>query len=513
MRTILATGIAAALAVGACVVPVASATAQVGSADTQTTTQLPRTVRPSHYNVAIDPDAANLHFKGLVAVDIEVLHATPSITLNAIDLEFHKVVLSSADGAPLMGSPKVRVDANAETATFTFSHPIVPGHYVLAMGYTGKIGTQANGLFAIDYDTKDGNKRALYTQFENSDARRFIPCWDEPAYKATFSLSAVVPRGQMVISNMPIERREDSDRRSSQVHFATTPKMSTYLLFFGLGDFDRTTTTQGDTEIGVVTQKGSSSQAAFALESAKAILAEYNDYFGTPYPLPKLDNIASPGTSEFFGAMENWGAIYTFEHDMLLDPAISTQADKQDVFDTEAHEMAHQWFGDLVTMSWWDDLWLNEGFASWMQARTSAKLHPEWNSALAAVGVREQAMAIDAFVTTHPVVQHIRTVEQASQAFDSITYSKGEAVIRMLEAYVGADVLARWRAPLHQGTRARQYSLGRSVARDRGCRRQADHRDRARLHPAAGRAADPHRTGELRVRPYVAQAEPGRIQQ
>ncbi len=237
--------------------------------------------------------------------------------------------------------------------------------------------------------------------------------------------------------------------------------MSSYLLFFALGDFERATAMQGTTKIGVITQRGKTTQAAFALESARAILAEYNDYFDTPYPLPKIDNIAGPGSSQFFGAMENWGAIFTFERGLLLDPAISTQDDKQRVFNDAAHEMAHQWFGDLVTMRWWDDLWLNEGFASWMQGRTTEKLHPEWSTALDAVNIRERAMDRDAFVTTHPVVQHIETVEQASQAFDSITYSKGEAVIAMLEAYVGADA---WRDGVRHYIKAHAY--GNTVSDD-----------------------------------------------
>ncbi len=459
MRRILVSAIALALVAGFCTAPV---TAAQGVDDaSQATTQLPRTVRPTHYDVAIVPDAAKLRFNGKVTVDIAVLRPTNSITVNALNMTFSKVGLSSASGKSTAVASKVTIDANAQTAVFRFGRTIAPGSYRLVMEYAGRIETQANGLFAIDYSNKDGKQRALYTQFENSDARRFIPSWDEPAFKTTFDLTVTVPSAQMAISNMPTATRKDLGNGLASVRFEQTPKMSTYLLFFGLGDFDRTTAKVGDTEVGVVTQKGSSSQAAFALDSARAILREYNDYFGTPYPLPKLDNIASPGTSEFFGAMENWGAIYTFESDMLLDPSIATVADKQGVFDTEAHEMAHQWFGDLVTMQWWDDLWLNEGFASWMQARTTAKLHPEWNSALEAVDVREGAMARDAIVTTHPVVQHVATVEQASQAFDEITYQKGEAVIRMLEAYVGADA---WR----DGVRhyMKEHAYGNTVTDD-----------------------------------------------
>lgn len=287
--------------------------------------------------------------------------------------------LAPASGKGKAAVPTVSIDAQAQTATFTFAQPLAVGSYTLAMDYTGKIGTQANGLFAIDYENKAGKQRALYTQFENSDARKFVPSWDEPAYKATFDLTATVPSSQMAVSNMPAALTTELGQGLKRVRFAPSPKMSTYLLFFGLGDFERATLQAGATEVGVVTQSGAIAQARFALESSRDVLLEYNDYFGTPYPLPKLDNVASPGSSRFFGAMENWGAIYTFEHAMLLDPAISTQSDKQAVFSIAAHEIAHQWFGDLVTMAWWDDLWLNEGFASWMEGRTTGKLHPEWN--------------------------------------------------------------------------------------------------------------------------------------
>ena len=430
--------------------------APVADAAQLATTQLPRTVRPTHYDVAVVPHADKLAFEGKVSITIDVLQPTPSIVLNAMNMTFANVSLAAAKGKATFAAPKVAVDEEAQTATFTFDHAIPAGSYVLRMDYTGKIGTQANGLFAIDYDTKaDGKKRALYTQFENSDARRFIPSWDEPNYKATFTLTATVPSNQMAVSNMPVASKKDIGNGLAKVTFQPSPKMSTYLLFFGLGEFDRATTKSDGVEIGVITQKGLTSQAQFTLDSGKAVLQEYNAYFGVPYPLPKLDNIASPGQSQFFAAMENWGAIYTFEYALLLDPTISTQSDKQEVFNTAAHEMAHQWFGDLVTMRWWDDLWLNEGFASWLASRTTERLHPEWHTNLEAVFTREGAMSRDAVATTHPVVQHVATVEQASQAFDSITYSKGESVIRMLEAYVGAD---KWRQGVQAYIKAHAYS-------------------------------------------------------
>src|SRR5262245_56866914 len=404
-------------------------------------TQLPRTARPTHYELALTPHAESLKLDGCAVITVDVLEPTASLTLNAIDMTFASAHLTSVQGgADLAGKPTV--DARNQTATFTFAHPLAPGSYRLALEYSGVIGTQAVGLFALDYDAPGGKKRALFTQFENSDARRMVPCWDEPVYKATFDLTVTVPKGELAVSNTPAAETKALDGGRTQVHFGRTPPMSTYLLFLAMGDLERATTRVGETEVGVVTRRGAIDQARFVLEASAEVLREYNDYFGRPYPLAKLDNIAAPGRSQFFGAMENWGAIMSFEYYLLIDPSISTQEDRQSVFSVAAHEISHQWFGDLVTMAWWDDPWLNEGFTSWMAGRTTAKLRPQWNTTVEAVGDRDEAMAQDSLATTHPVVQKIETVEQASQAFDSITYKKGEAVIRMLEGYVGEDA---WR--------------------------------------------------------------------
>ena len=460
MRKSLVSAIALALAVSAGST-LAMPAQTVQPLPLQTPTQLPRNVRPTHYAVSITPHAAKMDFDGQVTVDVQVFKPSTSITLNAAGMRFSSVTLSPASGKGAAMPARIAVDEKTQTATFSFAKTIAPGSYKLAMDYVGTIDTQANGLFAIDYPTASGQKRALFTQFENSDARRFIPSWDEPSYKATFDLTVTVPADEMAVSNMPVASKIAIGNGLEKVSFETTPKMSTYLLFFGLGDFDRVTTTSDGTQIGVVMQKGKAAQAAFTLESAKTILHDYNQYFGIKYPLPKLDNIAAPGSSQFFSAMENWGAIFTFEYAMLLDPSFSTQGDKIEVFNTVAHEMAHQWFGDLVTMNWWDNLWLNEGFASWMAERETEKVHPEWNTVLDTVGTREAAMSVDAVATTHPIVQKIDTVEQASQAFDTITYSKGEAVIRMLEAYVGPE---NWRRGVHDYLKAHAY--GNTVSDD-----------------------------------------------
>ena len=412
------------------------------TADT-VTTQLPRGVRPSHYDVTVTPDAKALTFTGKAAITIDVLEQTRTITLQAADLAIAKAALATGAGKRL-GAAAVALDAAAQTATFTFAKAIAPGSYVLSIDYAGKINTQAFGFFALDYKAADGSqKRALFTQFENSDARRFMPSWDEPFYKATFTLGVVTGSDEVAVGNLPVASSKELGKGRKLVTFGQSPKMSTYLLFVGLGDFERRTKQAGTTEVGVLTKRGDLDQADYALNASADLLPWMNEYFGVAYPLPKLDHIAAPGRNPFFSAMENWGGIFYFENAMLLDPKIASNSLRERIFTVVAHEMAHQWFGDLVTMSWWDDLWLNEGFASWMEGRASERFHPEWHAELTAMGSRELAMGQDAYVTTHPIITPIKTVEAASQAFDSITYSKGEAVIRMLEAYAGSD---QWRA-------------------------------------------------------------------
>ena len=406
------------------------------------TTQLPRNVVPTHYSIRATPDATKLTFSGSTDIEVTVKSATDSITLNAADLVFSSA--SIASDMANMPAAKIDVDAKAQTATFRFAKKLTPGKYTLSTAYTGKIYQQANGLFALDYkDPKGAEKRALFTQFEAPDARRFVPSWDEPNYKATFDLTVIVPEDEMPVSNMPIASTKAAGSGLKEVTFQRSPKMSTYLLFFGLGEFDRITKQVGPTEVGVIVGKGNASKGQYALDTSAKVVAYFNDYFDTPYPLPKLDNVAGPGQSQFFGAMENWGAIFTFERILLVDPKITSARQQQGIFSTDAHEIAHQWFGNLVTMQWWDDLWLNEGFASWMESKTTVHFNPQWQSEIDRVYGREGAMALDGYSTTHPVIQKITTVEQTSQAFDTITYSKGEAVITMLEGFAGADT---WRS-------------------------------------------------------------------
>jgi aminopeptidase N len=416
--------------------------------------RLPVGVAPLSYDITVEPDAAKLTFTGSETIAIQVTKPTRTITLNAAEIAISSVKLNGTIAAT------VTTDAKAQTATFTFATPVKAGKHSLSLSYSGKINQSATGIFAIDYDNADGSKaRMLATQFEAPDARRFAPMWDEPGIKATFKLTAVSPAGQTAFSNMPVTSKTTNAAGKTVWAFAPSPKMSSYLLYLGMGDVERKTAMVGNTEIGIISRKGVVDQGDYALESAKRLLPYFNDYFGTPYPLPKMDMIAGPGSSQFFGAMENWGAIFYFERILLIDPKLATESQKQDIFNVVAHEMAHQWFGNLVTMSWWDDLWLNEGFASWMASKASDDLNPEWGALTQSAAFdRQGAISRDARVTTHPIIQKIETVDQISQAFDDITYRKGEAVIRMLEGSVGADAF-------RTGVRSymKKYAYGNTV--------------------------------------------------
>lgn len=406
-------------------------------------TQLPTTIRPLHYDLYLMPNIQDRKFGGEVSITIDVLRPTSDITLNADNLSFHKdsTRLSGIGGE--MRPQELILDSPAQTARFVFSKPIAAGRYTLTLAYDGQVENRQSGLFAVDYSSGEGTATALYTQLENSDARKVFPSWDEPAYKATFTLKARVPASFLAFSNMPVASRKELGDGNSLVVFDRSPPMSTYLLFFSIGEFDRLTSTSANTEVGVVTKRGDTKKAQYALDAASDLVGMYGDYFNLPYSLPKLDNVAAPGRNPFFGAMENWGAIFTYEYAILLDPALSTQRDRQIVFTTLAHEIAHQWFGNLVTMRWWDDLWLNESFASWIASEMTQQIHPEWNVHLHALEGRDWAMVRDSIASTHPIRQPIATVQEATNAFDIITYQKGEAVVRMLEDYVGRT---KWRS-------------------------------------------------------------------
>src|SRR5258708_3375499 len=341
---------------------------------------LPEGVVPKHYELALAPDAEALTFSGTVSISSDVSAPTSSVTLNAAGLTF--------DHARIDGGPDARVtlDAKLGRATLDFGRRIAPGQHTLAIDYHGAIGRSTQGFFAMDYPGPGGPRRTLATNFEPAHARTLLPCWDEPARKATFTVSVDVPKDRMAISNMPVARASALSPTLQRVSFAESPRMSTYLLFLAVGDFERVQNRVDGAVVGIVVKRGDTPRAAYALDQATKLLHYYNGYFGVPYPLPKLDLIAAPGEI-YRGAMENWGAIFYSQDNPLCDPGTSTERDRQSVFLVVSHEMAHQWFGGLVPMASSSDLSLNEGFARWMQTYAAGDLHPEWETGLQAARI------------------------------------------------------------------------------------------------------------------------------
>lgn len=401
--------------------------------------KLPKNVLPIQYTAHIVPDLAANTFRGEESVEIEVLKPTSAIVLNAEKLEIANATLSGKGFSSIKLSPAL--DRARQTVSFALPKPLKPGRYRLAMEFSGQINREARGMFYMNYKAGGDSKTMLATTMEPTDARRLLPIWDEPAFRARFKLSIDVPASFSAYSNTPVDKQQALDDGRQRFSFALTPKMPSYLVVLAAGELERLSGKQDGVDIGVVTTKGKLGSAAVPLADAREIIHYYNGYFGVPYPLPKLDLIAMPGG--FNGAMENWGAITYSESALLVDPQRSAPESRQGTFGVNAHEIAHQWFGNLVTMAWWDNLWLNEGFASWMAAKATDHFHPEWRPYLNGIAEREGVLNLDARKTTHPIQTRIDNEAQAANAFDAITYEKGQGFLRMLEDYLGEDAFRK----------------------------------------------------------------------
>jgi aminopeptidase N len=423
-----------ALALMALLVAAAGARAEAPYSFAATPGKLPKTAVPLHYAIELAPDIEKLTLAGSEVVDIDVTAPTDRLMLNAVNM----TVTSAAIEGDIGPAASIGVDSRAETVTFVFPRIIPVGRHKLRVAFAANINRFGRGLFIVDYPSDDGRKRMISSQLEPSEARRIFPSWDEPAFKASFQLTVTLPDRFLAVSNMPIVREEPDGAGLKRVAFDATPKMSSYLFVLAAGELERMAVDADGVTVGVVATKGKSANGRYALDEAVRLLNYFNDYFGVKYPLPKLDLIAVPGG--FGGAMENWGGITFFESRLLFDPATSAPDARRGIFNILAHEMAHLWFGDLVTTAWWDNIWLNEGFASWMQAKSAEDLHPDWQTWLNSNGAKQAAMAEDSRRTTRPIQRPIANETEASAAFDVITYSKGQAIIRMAESYLGADV-------------------------------------------------------------------------
>jgi aminopeptidase N len=392
---------------------------------------LPATVRPLSYALSLRTDAPHMRFSGLVRATVEAGRPVRTIILNAAGLSIERARI---DGRPV----RARLLAGEERLALAAPAPLRRGRHLVEIAYRAKLNTATSGFFAMDSVGEDGPHRTLMTNFEPTGARWLMPSWDEPDLKARYRVDIVIPAAQMAVSNMPVERSEPLPGGVKRVRFGETPRMASYLLFVAAGDFERVSRRVAGVDIGVVALKGNAGRCRYALDAAAQLLPFYNDYFGLAYPLPKLDLVVAPGTISGI-AMENWGAIAYSQNTLFVDARLSTNEDRQGAFNTVAHEMAHQWFGNLVTMRWWDDLWLNEGFASWMEIKAMEAFHPEWRPWVMVGAVdREAAMRDDAKASSHPVVQPIETVGQSEETFDSITYKKGQATVQLIERYTGA---------------------------------------------------------------------------
>jgi aminopeptidase N len=393
--------------------------------------RLPKDVVPMDYDIAIVPDIKALSITGTETIKLEFRKATDAVQFNSLNEKLDGVTL---DGRPVKS---VVSDDAAELTTVKLEKPAAKGRHTLRFTYTGMIETKPQGLFLQRFVKPGGDKDVLLsTQFEATDARRMFPCWDEPAFRATYMLTVTVPSEWKVVGNMPIKGSTRQGANTTTT-FQRSPKMPSYLVEFSAGDLERIADRVDKTEVGVWTVRGQERYGSNALANATVILSDYNQYFGLRFPLPKLDSIAVPGG--YTGAMENWGAITYNDQNLLITPA-GTLDTKQRVFSIQAHEMAHQWNGDLVTMGWWDDIWLNESFASWRAAKETDLRHPEWKWWEGEDGAKERAMGADGQPNSHAIEQHVTNELQAASSFDSrITYNKGQAVLRMIEAYLGPD--------------------------------------------------------------------------
>ncbi|MBC7810426.1 MAG: M1 family peptidase, partial [Burkholderiales bacterium] len=325
---------------------------------------------PLRYQISVTPNVEAATFTGDATITIQTTERLTSVTMNALDLIVQRASIDNAQAQAV-------VDNEAQTLTLTPRRALAPGRHTIRITYAGKIFDDAYGLFRVEYQDNGVTKRAMATQFEPGDARRFAPMWDQPNRRAVFSLTVTAPSDQFVVGNMPAAQTTQLSGNRTRTRFADTPSMPSYLLFLAVGDFERVTRNVNGVELGVVMRRGEAHRAEAALEAGEQSLTYYTEYFGIPYPLPKLDMIAVPGAGGF-AAMENWGAILYFDQFLLVDQD-STEAERQNIFGNVAHEVAHQWFGNLVTMNWWDVHWLNEGFASWMTAKAVERFHPVWS--------------------------------------------------------------------------------------------------------------------------------------
>lgn len=404
---------------------------------TQRDPRLPTHVVPSRYQLELEPDLAAATFFGSVVIDVEILEATDEIVCNAAELEIKSAQILTADGTAV--TPDHRLDDDTERLHLALPTDIAAGPAHIELTFSGILNDRLRGFYRSTYQDEDGTSHTIATtQFESTDARRAFPCWDEPAYKATFATTLVVDQTHLAVSNTGVVRESFPDPDRRRVTFAETMPMSTYLVAFVVGPLETTDPIEVDgVEIRVVHRPGRGHLTSYALDVASHGLRWFSDYYAIPYPSDKVDLVAIPDFAS--GAMENLGCITFREVLLLIDPKTATQPELQTAAAVINHEIAHMWFGDLVTMKWWEGIWLNEAFATFMETACTDAYRPDWQVWTTFSRGRSAAYATDALESTRPIEYPVRTPSEAEGMFDILTYEKGASLVRMLEQYLGVE--------------------------------------------------------------------------
>ncbi len=413
--------------------------------------RLPAGVIPSHYDLAFTVDLARARFDGTETIRVQIEQPTRTVVLHAIEITFREVTIAAGSATQ---KASVSLNEAQQTATLTVPNALPTGPADIHITYAGILNDKLRGFYL---STEASGRRHAVTQLEATDARRAFPSFDEPALKATFDISLTVDRADTAISNGRIISDTPAPDARHTLKFSTTPKMSTYLVALAVGRFECLETSAESVPIRICATEGKKEMGRTALEMAVQTLTFYNRYFTIKYPFGKLDMLAVPDFAA--GAMENTAAIFYRETDLLVNSTDASLAARKRIASVLAHEMAHQWFGDLVTMRWWDDIWLNEGFATWMANHAMAEMRPDWDIPVDEALETQAALGFDGLQSTHPIHAPADTPAQIDEAFDAIAYEKGAAVLRMLENYLGAGT---FRNGINAYLQAHAYGNGTS---------------------------------------------------
>lgn len=399
--------------------------------------RLPRHVIPTRYELRLEPDLVAATFRGQETIAIIVTQATKAILLNAVDLTIELASVERENVAAINAS--IDMEPQAQRVRLTFGESIMPGEWQLRLSFHGRLNDKLRGFYRSTYRDASGATQTLAaTQFEATDARRAFPCWDEPDFKAVFATTLIIDPQFTAVSNTTVIS-ESIENNKKVLKFSETIKMSTYLVAFVVGRIEATKPLfVGKTPLRLWTVPGKQPLTPFGHDIAVASLAFFEDYYGVPYPGDKLDLLAIPDFAS--GAMENFGAITFRETALLVDQRTGTHAELERIADVVAHENAHMWFGDLVTMSWWNGLWLNEAFATFMEMLAVDDWKPEWKRWESFAVARAAAFSVDGLVSTRPIEYPVRAPKDADAMFDILTYEKGASVLRMLEQHIGPTV-------------------------------------------------------------------------